>query len=109
MLDTRGTCQEFITLSMVSYIVSAFQMVTDWICAFVPFFIVARLQMSRRKKVSVVCILGLGIFASVATCVRIPYARYYDVKKYPTETACKWHSTSPLPSPPIGTLSVFEC
>lgn len=84
-------------------------MTTDWVCAFVPFFIVANLQMSRRKKVSVICILGLGVFASIATCVRIPYAKYYDTKKYPTETACKWHSTprtSKLPPPPPNRTSV---
>ncbi|POS72773.1 hypothetical protein DHEL01_v208833 [Diaporthe helianthi] len=76
-----------ISLQTVSYIVSAIQMVTDWVCAGVPFVIVAGLQMSRRKKVSVICILGLGIFASVATCVRMPYLKYYDTTKYPTEIA----------------------
>ncbi|KAJ0297333.1 hypothetical protein COL516b_010750 [Colletotrichum fioriniae] len=71
----------------VSYIVSAIQMLTDWTCAIVPFFIVAGLQMSRRKKVSVIAILGLGIFASIATCIRMPYLKYYDTAKYPTEIA----------------------
>ncbi|KAH8763606.1 hypothetical protein F5883DRAFT_676241 [Diaporthe sp. PMI_573] len=66
---------------------SAIQMVTDWVCAGIPFVIVAGLQMSRRKKVSVICILGLGVFASVATCVRMPYLKYYDTTKYPTEIA----------------------
>ncbi|KAG8169535.1 hypothetical protein KVR01_000280 [Diaporthe batatas] len=82
-----GTCQTFISLQTVSYIVSAIQMVTDWVCAGVPFVIVAGLQMSRRKKVSVICILGLGVFASVATCVRMPYLKYYDTTKYPTDIA----------------------
>lgn len=61
-------------------------MATDWACAIIPFFIVAGLQMSRRKKVSVLLILGLGIFASIATCVRLPYLKYYDTETYPTET-----------------------
>ncbi|KAF9870235.1 integral membrane protein [Colletotrichum karsti] len=80
-----GTCQKVISLQTVSYIVSAIQMATDWICATIPFFIVAGLQMSRRKKVSVCAILGLGIFASIATCVRMPYLKYYDTATYPTE------------------------
>ncbi|KAK1654156.1 hypothetical protein BDP81DRAFT_467792 [Colletotrichum phormii] len=50
-----------------------------------PFFIVAGLQLSRRKKVSVIAILGLGIFASIATCIRMPYLKYYDAAKYLTE------------------------
>ncbi|KAM0425288.1 hypothetical protein ACHAPT_009344 [Fusarium lateritium] len=82
-----GTCQKKISLQTVSYIVSAIQMVTDWACATIPFFIVAELQMSRRRKVSVICILGLGVFASVATCIRMPYLKYYDTAKYPTEIA----------------------
>ncbi|KAH6967571.1 hypothetical protein BKA56DRAFT_497580 [Ilyonectria sp. MPI-CAGE-AT-0026] len=82
-----GTCQKKISLQTVSYIVSAIQMATDWACATIPFLIVAQLQMSRRRKVSVICILGLGIFASVATCIRMPYLKYYDTARYPTEIA----------------------
>ncbi|KAF5620197.1 integral membrane protein [Fusarium sp. NRRL 52700] len=82
-----GTCQKSISLQTVSYIVSAIQMVTDWACAIIPFFIVAGLQMSRRRKVSVIAILGLGVSASIATCIRMPYLKYYDVVKYPNEIA----------------------
>ncbi|KAF5020881.1 hypothetical protein F66182_7083 [Fusarium sp. NRRL 66182] len=82
-----GTCQTTVTLQTVSYVVSAIQMVTDWTCAILPVFIVTNLQMNRRTKVSVIFILGLGIFASIATCVRMPYLKYYDTKKYPTEIA----------------------
>lgn len=96
LLSLRGTCQKTLSLQTVSYIVSAIQMATDWVCAGIPFIIVAGLQMSRRKKVSVICILGLGIFASVATCVRMPYLKYYDTTKYPTEIACKCDTHSPI-------------
>jgi uncharacterized membrane protein len=85
----RGTCQKKISLQTVSYIVSAIQMATDWVCAAIPCFIVAGLQMSRRRKISVIAILGLGVSASVATCVRMPYLKYYDTVKYPEEIACK--------------------
>ncbi|CAG9940078.1 unnamed protein product [Clonostachys rosea f. rosea IK726] len=80
-----GTCQDKISLQTVSYIVSVIQMVTDWACAIIPFFIVAGLQMSRRRKVSVIAILGIGVTASIATCIRMPFLKYYDTKKYPTE------------------------
>ncbi|KAH7153893.1 hypothetical protein DER46DRAFT_637991 [Fusarium sp. MPI-SDFR-AT-0072] len=82
-----GTCQKVISLQTVSYIVSAIQMATDWACAIIPFFIVAGLQMSRRRKISVIAILGLGVSASIATCIRMPYLKYYDVVKYPNEIA----------------------
>lgn len=84
----RGTCQDKISLQTVSYIVSVIQMVTDWACAIIPFFIVAGLQMSRRRKVSVIAILGIGVTASIATCIRMPFLKYYDTKKYPTEIGC---------------------
>lgn len=71
-------------------------MATDWVCASIPFIIVTGLQMSRRKKISVICILGLGVFASIATCVRMPYLKYYDTEKYPTEIACKCACHSPV-------------
>ncbi|VUC30765.1 unnamed protein product, partial [Clonostachys rosea] len=80
-----GKCQDKISLQTVSYIVSVIQMVTDWACAIIPCFIVAGLQMSRRRKVSVIVILGIGVTASIATCIRMPYLKYYDTKKYPTE------------------------
>ncbi|KAF5602421.1 uncharacterized protein FSUBG_7728 [Fusarium subglutinans] len=83
----RGTCQKVISLQTVSYIVSAIQMATDWACAIIPFFIVAGLQMSRRRKISVIAILSLGVSASIATCIRMPYLKYYDTVKYPNEIA----------------------
>lgn len=76
-------------MTTVSIIVSAVQMGTDWACAVIPFFIVAGLQMSTRKKVSVIVILGLGVVASICTVIRLPYLKYYDTAKYPTETLCE--------------------
>lgn len=66
-------------------------MATDWVCTIIPFFIVAGLQMKRRQKISVVLIIGLGIFASIATVLHMPYLKYYDTSKYPTELMCKCH------------------
>lgn len=93
---TRGTCQKVISLQTVSYIVSAIQMATDWACAIIPFFIVAGLQMSRRRKISVIAILGLGVSASIATCIRMPYLKYYDTVKYPNEIACTFDHLDPF-------------
>jgi hypothetical protein len=101
----RGTCQKKISLQTVSYIVSAIQMATDWVCAAIPCFIVAGLQMSRRRKISVIAILGLGVSASVATCVRMPYLKYYDTVKYPEEIACK---PTPLKLGPINAFADAE-
>lgn len=45
--------------------------------------------MPRRTKITIVFILGLGILASIATIVRLPYLRYYDTIKYPNNFLCK--------------------
>lgn len=71
-------------------------MATDWACAIIPFFIVAGLQMSRRRKISVIAILGLGVSASIATCIRMPYLKYYDTVKYPNEIACTFDHLDPF-------------
>lgn len=91
-----GSCQTQISMTTVSIIVSAVQMCTDWACAVIPFFIVAGLQMSLRKKVSVIVILGLGVVASICTVIRLPYLKYYDTAMYPTETLCKFIHSFPV-------------
>ena len=64
-------------------------MVTDWVSAILPWFIVADLQMPYRRKIAIVFILGLGIFASIATCVRMPYLKYWDTAKHPHNFLCQ--------------------
>lgn len=70
---------------VISYIGTAVQIVADWSCAITPFFIVRSLQMPRRTRISVVCILGLGVFASVAALMRIVSYKYIDTSKYPND------------------------
>lgn len=47
-------------------------MCTDWVSAILPVFIIIPLQMSIRKKILAVAVLGLGVFASVAAVARLP-------------------------------------
>lgn len=78
-----GTCWSSSGFLIVSYAGSCVQVTTDWVSAIVPFFIIGGLQMPRRTKVSVIAVLGLGIFASIAALIRMPYYKYYEVTKYP--------------------------
>ncbi|RYP22904.1 hypothetical protein DL767_008952 [Monosporascus sp. MG133] len=70
---------------VISYLGTSTQVATDWTCAITPFFVIKGLQMKRRVKISVICILGLGIFASVAALARIIMYPYMDPKKYPDD------------------------
>ena len=49
----------------------------------------AKLQMPRRRKISVQIILSLGVIGSAAGLVRMGYYHAYDAVKYPHESLCK--------------------
>ncbi|KAH6645423.1 hypothetical protein BKA67DRAFT_526976 [Truncatella angustata] len=68
---------------IMSYIGTSMQVITDWIVAITPFFVVRSLQMNRRKKISVILILGLGVFASFAAIMRIASYSQTDERYHP--------------------------
>ncbi|KAI2609402.1 uncharacterized protein GGS25DRAFT_484517 [Hypoxylon fragiforme] len=78
-----GTCLPGNGFIIVSYFGSVVQVVTDWVCAIVPFFVVKDLQMPKRKKISLLAVLMLGVLASIASLIRMPYYKYYDQVAYP--------------------------
>lgn len=77
---------------IISYLGTSIQVITDWTCAITPFFIVRDLQMARRVKISVICVLGLGVIASFAAMMRLAFYHWIDTKIYPDDELCK---TSP--------------
>ncbi|KAL1965503.1 hypothetical protein VTN77DRAFT_5759 [Rasamsonia byssochlamydoides] len=64
-------CSSLEKIIALSYVVSAINIVTDWVCALMPIFILWNVQMRRKLKISVCLILGMGVFASTATLVRL--------------------------------------
>ncbi|KAI0007092.1 GPCR, PTH11-type [Xylariaceae sp. FL0662B] len=72
-----GTCGNFMVVVNIGYAWTAVGIVTDWMCAIIPFLVVRKLQMARRTKTVVMIILSLGALASAATIVRAPYLQYY--------------------------------
>jgi hypothetical protein len=70
---SSGSCIDTNIVVRSTYGYSAVQCLTDWIFAVLPFFLVWRLQMTKRSKVSVALILSMGAIASTATIIRIPY------------------------------------
>ncbi|KAL4731772.1 hypothetical protein ACLX1H_000757 [Fusarium chlamydosporum] len=63
----------------VGYIVSANAVITDWICALLPIFMLYKSNMKKATKVSVSIILGLAALASLCTIIRLPYVKYYTI------------------------------
>lgn len=68
-----GSCIDTNIVVRSTYGYSAVQCLTDWIFAILPFFLVWKLQMTKRSKISVALILSMGAIASTATIIRIPY------------------------------------
>lgn len=81
-----GRCGSKEKVAQISLVVSIFQIVTDWHCALLPLVILKGLQLPKRKKISILCLLGLGGFASIATMLRIPYFKYYTI---PEDYLCR--------------------
>lgn len=80
----------------VSYFVSATNIFTDIATALVPAFLLRHIQVPKKAKIATVGILSLGVFAAVATTIRIGYTWAYtaEVDKY-----CKsYHLSFVLPS-----------
>lgn len=64
-------------------------MLSDWVSALLPFWIIKNLAMPRRTKFSLIAILGLGIMASIAALARMVFYKYWDKAAYPTGYLCK--------------------
>ncbi|KAF4983784.1 hypothetical protein FZEAL_868 [Fusarium zealandicum] len=73
-----GQCSPPTVIVSLSYLVSAAAVATDWVCAILPGFMLYKTQMKTATKVSISIILGMGILASIATIVRLPYIQAYS-------------------------------
>ncbi|RYP91723.1 hypothetical protein DL770_002164 [Monosporascus sp. CRB-9-2] len=72
-----GTCSGYDILVLGSYAFSWVMIASDLACAVIPYLIVRNLEMPWRSRYSITIILGIGVLASVACAVRIPYFSYY--------------------------------
>ncbi|KAF4455281.1 hypothetical protein F53441_2356 [Fusarium austroafricanum] len=68
-----GSCLDASVVAKAFYAYSALSCLSDWTYSILPMFLVWKLQMSRRTKISVVGILAAGAIASSATIIRFPY------------------------------------
>ncbi|KAL6412321.1 hypothetical protein AUP68_04706 [Ilyonectria robusta] len=75
---TLGTCIDQSIIIALTYAVSAVNIVTDWSVAIIPVFILWNLQMRKTLKKMVALVLGLGVLASIATIIRMPYTSVYS-------------------------------
>ncbi|CVK93171.1 uncharacterized protein FPRO_04463 [Fusarium proliferatum ET1] len=68
-----GTCVSADQIVSAAYAISVMTVVSDWLYALLPIPMLWSVKMTKQAKTTVIAILGLGIFASVATLVRLRF------------------------------------
>jgi len=69
----KGHCLKPKAIADVGYAFSAMDILFDWMFALLPVPMLWDIKMSLQVKLSLILILGLGIFASTATLIRLKY------------------------------------
>ncbi|KAG5979958.1 hypothetical protein E4U55_004539 [Claviceps digitariae] len=70
---TTGTCAGADEVLVAAYALSVMTVLTDWFFALIPIPMLWGVKMSTQAKATVIVILSLGIFASIATMIRIKF------------------------------------
>ncbi|KAL2753900.1 hypothetical protein ACRALDRAFT_2043034 [Sodiomyces alcalophilus JCM 7366] len=68
-----GRCVSPEEVVAAAYSLSVMTILSDWLYALLPIPMIWKVQMSTVAKISVVVLLGLGIFASIATLIRLKF------------------------------------
>ncbi|EGX91448.1 hypothetical protein CCM_05606 [Cordyceps militaris CM01] len=69
----EGHCASGQDIINAAYAISVLTVVSDWFYALLPIPMLWNVKMTKQAKVTVVLILGLGIFASIATLIRVKF------------------------------------
>lgn len=56
-----------------AYAITVMTILSDWLYALLPAFMLWNVKMTKQAKVTVLFILGMGVFASIATLIRIRF------------------------------------
>ncbi|KXJ92992.1 hypothetical protein Micbo1qcDRAFT_232643 [Microdochium bolleyi] len=71
--NPNARCVSVDQVVSAAYALSVMTILSDWLFALLPIPMVWNVKMSVQAKMTVMAILGVGIFASVATLVRLKY------------------------------------
>lgn len=78
-----GTCLPGMITVVITFVISAFNLVTDVTTAVLPFLMLRKLQMTGKRKTAIIIVLSLGVMASIATIARLPFGTaYFATKDY---------------------------
>lgn len=71
--DKTAFCVPADEVVAAAYSLSVMTILSDWLYALIPIPMVWHVKMTKQAKTTVVLVLGLGIFASVATLIRLKF------------------------------------
>ncbi|KAI1411925.1 hypothetical protein F5Y13DRAFT_190923 [Hypoxylon sp. FL1857] len=71
--DPNSHCVSPDEIVSAAYALSVMSIVSDWLYALLPIPMLWTVKMTAQAKLTVVVVLGLGIFASIATLVRLKF------------------------------------
>lgn len=74
---TKATCWTPTTLRSLSYLNSSLNIATDLLFAILPIPMLWNVQIRGRVKASLICIMGLGVFACAAGIIKMTYLFNY--------------------------------
>ncbi|KAI1438675.1 hypothetical protein GGR50DRAFT_374965 [Xylaria sp. CBS 124048] len=80
----EGSCLPAAVLANTGYSISAMDIVSSFLYAGLPAYLLRGVQLSRRVKASIIVILGLGVASSVVTIIRLKYLVDVGNLKSPT-------------------------
>ncbi|KHN94597.1 integral membrane family protein [Metarhizium album ARSEF 1941] len=70
---TTGHCAGPNEIISAAYALSVMTVLSDWFFALIPIPMLWGVKMTKQAKATVIVILGLGVFASIATLVRLKF------------------------------------
>ncbi|KJZ80539.1 hypothetical protein HIM_00389 [Hirsutella minnesotensis 3608] len=94
----HGYCSSADAIISSAIALSVLTVLSDWVYALLPIPMMWNVKMTKQAKITVVVILGLGIFASIATLVRLRYLdglQQMDDLSYSAIDAMVWTLVEP--------------
>lgn len=73
----EGSCFDGTTIKVLVYMLTAITSISDLVCVIIPAILFWKSSMDRQKKIMAWLLLSLGLLATVATLIRLPFTSYW--------------------------------
>ena len=77
----EGSCFSGTVIEVLVYMLTAITSISDLVCVIIPAIIFWNSTLDRQKKIMAWMLLSLGLLASIATLVRLPFVPYFPARK----------------------------